>query len=261
MRVHPTVRRPLPRRTMLLTPSCGTTRPSQSQGHRKACLVPMVRRESGFSTCMLSHLQHAGELICFFRAPPRIVRNPIHEVSASPSLRPQETAPRLFRPPASLSDAINHLTVASNDRVPSNTSRRTEDAANILRIMTNLFTFSQGKHRQVSERSEPADDDVPYALLPMRRSTVFIKPAASIGHPDRTIASQYRMDMTKPGESCRANASVAKQHGRYDHERIFKTLEILIEGYSAQPATLVRQKRILGSPGTRLARNMLFYFI
>ena len=95
----------------------------------------------------------------------------------------------------------------------------------------------------------------------MRRSTVFIKPAASIGHPDRTIASQYQMGMTKPGESCRANASVAKQHGRYDHERIFKTLEILIEGYSAQSATLVRQKRILGSPGTRLARNMLFYFI
>ena len=150
--------------------------------------------------------------------------------------------------------------MASNDRTPSNTSRRTEDAANILRIMTNLLTFSQGKRRRVSERPRPANDDVPYALLPTRRSTVFIKPAASIGHPDRTIASQYRMDVSKPGESCRANASIAKKHGRHDHERVFKTLEILIEGYSAQSNALTRQKWILGNPGAKLARNMLFHF-
>ena len=242
-------------------PSCGTTRPLQSQGHHKACLVPMVHKRSGYLICLSSHLSHVGELICFFRAPPRIVRNPLHEMSASPSLRAQENAPRLFRAPASLSDAINHLTVASNDRTPSNTSRRTEDAANILRIMTNLLTFSQGKRRRVSERSKPANDDVPYALLPTRRSTVFIKPAASIGHPDRIIASQYHMDMSKPGESCRANASIAKQHGRHDHERVFKTLQILVEGYSARSSAIVLQKRILGSPGTKLARNMLFRFI
>lgn len=179
-------------------------------------------------------------------------------MSASPSLRAQETAPRLFRPPASLSDAINHLTVASNDRTPSNTSRRTEDAGNILRIMTNLLTFSQGKRRRVSERSKPVNDDVPYALLPTRRSTVFIKPAASIGHPDRTLASQYQMDISKPGESCRANASIARQNGRHDHERVFKILEILIDGYSARSNAIGRQKRILGSPGAKLARNMLF---
>lgn len=202
----------------------------------------------------------SGELICFFRAPPRIVRNPLHEMSASPSLRVQENAPPLFRAPASLSDAIHHLTVASNDRTSSNTLRRTEDPGNILRIMTNLLTFSQGKRRRASGGSKPANDDVPYALLPTRRSTVFIKPAASIGHPDRTIASQYQMDTSKPGESCRANASIAKQHGRHDHERVFKTLEILIEGYSAQSTALVRQKRILGGLGTKLARNMLFYF-
>jgi len=180
-------------------------------------------------------------------------------MSVSPSLRAQEAAPRLFRAPASLSDAINHLTMASNDRTPSNTSRRTEDAANILRIMTNLLTFSQGKRRRVSERPRPANDDVPYALLPTRRSTVFIKPAASIGHPDRAIASQYQMDVSKPGESCRANAFIAKQHGRHDHERVFKTLEILIEGYFAQSNALTRRKRILGNPGTKLARNMLFH--
>lgn len=150
--------------------------------------------------------------------------------------------------------------MASNDRTPSSASRRTEDAANILRIMTNLLTFSQGKRRRVSERSKPTNDDVPYALLPTRRSTVFIKPAASIGHPDRTIASQYQVDMSKPGESCRANASIAKQYGRHDHERVFKTLEILIESYSGRSNAPARQKRILGSPGTRLARNMLFHF-
>ena len=241
------------------TPNCETTRPLQSQEHRKACSVPTVSRVSSYLICSLSHLSHIGELICFFRAPPRIVRNPLHEMSASPSLRAQESAPRIFRAPASLSDAINHLTVASNDRVPSNTSRRTEDAANILRIMTNLLTFSQGKRRRVSERSQPANDDVPYALLPTRRrSTVLIKPAASIGHPDRIIASQYQVDTTKPGESCRANALIAKRYGRYDHERVFKTLEILIEGCSAQSTAPVRQKRVLGSPGTKLARNMLF---
>lgn len=202
-----------------------------------------------------------GELICFFRAPPRIVRNPLHEISVSPSLRAQESAPPLFRAPASLSDAIHHLTMASNDRASSNSLRRPEDAGNILRIMTNLLTFSQGKRRRASGGSKPANDDVPYALLPTRRSTVFIKPATSIGHPDRIIASHYQMDTSKPGESCRANASIAKQHGRYDHERVFKTLGVLIQGYSAQPTALVRQKRILGSPGAKLARNMLFCFI
>jgi hypothetical protein len=185
------------------------------------------------------------------------VRNPLHELSASPSLRAQESAPPLFRAPASLSDAIHHLAVASNDRISSNALKRTEDAGNILRIMTNLLTFSQGKPRRVSGgSSKPATDDVPYALLPTRRSTVFIKPATSIGHPDRTIASEYQMDMSKPRESCRANASIAKQHGRHDHERIFRILGILIEGYSAQPTILVRQKRILGNPGAKLARNM-----
>lgn len=188
------------------------------------------------------------------------MRNPLHEISVSPSLRAQESAPPLFRAPASLSDAIHHLTMASNDRMSSNSSRRPEDAGNILRIMTNLLTFSQGKRRRVSGGSKPANDDVPYALLPTRRSTVFIKPAASIGHPDRTIASQYQADTSKPGESCRTNASIAKQHGRYDHERIFKTLEVLIESYSTQSSALGRQKRILGSPGTKLARNMLLGF-
>ena len=201
-----------------------------------------------------------GELICFFRAPPRIVRNPLLEMPVSPSLRAQEGAPPLFRAPASLSDAIHHLTMASNDRISSNSSRRPEDAGNILRIMTNLFTFSQGKRRGVSGGSKPPNDDVPYALLPTRRSTVFIKPAARIGHPDRVIAAQYQMDTSKPVETCRANASIAKQHGRYDHERIFKTLEVLIQGYSAQSTVLVQQKRILGSPGAKLARNMLFCF-
>lgn len=199
-----------------------------------------------------------GELICFFRAPPRIVRNPLHEMSASPSLRAQETAPQLFRAPASLSDAIHHLTVASNDRAPPNTLRRAEDPGNILRIMTNLLTFSQGKRRRVSGGSKPANDDAPYALLPTRRSTVFIKPATNIGHPDRIIASQYQTDTSRPGESCRTNASIAKQHGRYDHERIFKTLEILIEGHPTWSTALVRQKRTPGSLGTKLARNMLF---
>ena len=68
------------------------------------------------------------------------------------------------------------------------------------------------------------------------------------------------MDVSKPGESCRANASIAKQHGRHDHERVFKILEILIEGYSAQSNALTRQKWILGNPGAKLARNMLFHF-
>lgn len=175
-------------------------------------------------------------------------------------MRAQESAPPLFRAPASLSDAIHHLTMASNDRMSSNSSRRPEDAGNILRIMTNLLTFSQGKRQRVSGGSKPANDDVPYALLPTRRSTVFIKPAASIGHPDKAIASQYQVDTSNPGESCRTNASIAKQHGRYDHGRIFTTLEILIKGYSAKSTALVRQKRILGSPGAKLARNMLFYF-
>ena len=238
-------------------PGCETTRRLRNQGHHKGYLVQTVReRPAGFALDNLPAT--SGELICFFRAPPRIVRNPLHELSTSPSLRAQENAPPLFRPPASLSDAIHHLTVASNDRTPSNTLKRTEDAGNILRIMTNLLTFPQGKHRRTSGGSKPTNDDVPYALLPTRRSTVFIKAAASIGHPDRIAASEYGMNMSKPGETCRVNASIAKLRGRYDHERIFKSLEIVVESYSAEFTALSHQKRVLGNPGTKLARNMSF---
>ncbi|GBE79383.1 hypothetical protein SCP_0205810 [Sparassis crispa] len=174
-----------------------------------------------------------GELVCFFRAPPRIVRNPMQEISVSPSIasRGQENSPRLFQSPALLSDAVRHLRFAAHDRETEDTEvKRPEDVNNILRIMSNLFTFSQHKPMRVSASHE----DIPtnYSLLPTRRSTVFIKKTPSLVGIDTAIAQEYELTAADPADLCKKNAEIARLRGRVDHERVFKLIEPVIANAS-----------------------------
>ncbi|OBZ77972.1 putative RWD, RING finger and WD repeat-containing protein C11E3.05 [Grifola frondosa] len=146
-----------------------------------------------------------GQLVCFSRAPPRIVRNPLREISVSPSIasRAPDARTHLLNSPALLSEAVHDLAVAAQDRDVQQLESKTEDA-NILRIMANLFTFLQQKPRRVSEHSRPLEDIPASYLLPTRRSTVFIKDVSSL-----------------------ENARLARMLGRTHHERIFKMLQTL----------------------------------
>ncbi|KAI9068878.1 hypothetical protein FKP32DRAFT_1587345 [Trametes sanguinea] len=186
-----------------------------------------------------------GMLVCFDNAPPRIVRNPLRDISISPSVasRPPDAAPRIFQSPALLSDAVRRLASVAQDREsPSAERKRGDDPShvdNVLRIMDNLFTFSShilhasSKPRRVSDHSRQAEDiPAQYAFLPSKRSsiyTVYIKSAEGIlGVPDTEAAAAYVLKGNLV-DVFSVNAAVARSLGRSDHERMFKMLQVLVD--------------------------------
>ncbi|KAI0746476.1 hypothetical protein C8Q80DRAFT_1320359 [Daedaleopsis nitida] len=211
-----------------------------------------------------------GQLVCFFRAPPRIVRNPLREISVSPSVnsRAPDSAPRLFQSPALLSDAVKRLSSAAQDRDPGSVERKRGDdgsnANNVLRIMDNLFTFSHAqrpvfitKPRRVSENSRQVDD---YALLPTRRSSVYIKSTEGVlGVPDMEAAVRYVLKGRDFADVCKTNASVARLLGRSDHERVLRTLHVLASRRADQNVLLARGgvDPLLAALGTKLYKELL----
>jgi hypothetical protein len=176
----------------------------------------------------------SGELVCFFRAPPRIVRNVLRGLSdspATPSSDPPQTtevAPRMFQSPSLISDAVRRLGLSATDRqAKASDQRKPEDGNHILRLMTNLLTFSQHKVRRDSETKPLGDILKSYALLAPRRSTVFIASTTDIAGSDKKMAVQYIFQSNSLVDVCDKNAHVAQKHGRYDHERVFSTLRTL----------------------------------
>ncbi|KAI8970648.1 hypothetical protein BD414DRAFT_502118 [Trametes punicea] len=186
-----------------------------------------------------------GQLVCFDNAPPRIVRNPLRDISISPSIssRPPDTAARIFQSRALLSDAVRWLASAAQDRELQSVERKKSDDANnvdnVLRIMDRLFTFAlhvpyaSAKPRRVSDNAREADD-IPsqYALLPARRSsvyTVYIKKTEGLlGLPDTDAAAAYLLKGPLL-EVYATNARVAHSLGRNDHERVFQMLKVLTD--------------------------------
>ncbi|RDX46433.1 hypothetical protein OH76DRAFT_1406950 [Lentinus brumalis] len=211
-----------------------------------------------------------GQLVCFFRAPPRIVRNPLREISMSPSIaaRAPDAAPRLFQSPALLSDAVKLLSSAAQDVEPQSEERKrgddTSNGNNVLRIMDNLFTFSQpalsrpSKPRRVSDNSRQVGDD--YALLSSRRSSVYIKSAEGIlGIPDMEAANRYVFYGREFADICKTNASVARLLGRSDHERVFRMLHVMSSRRSDHDVLLVHGgvDPLLAALSTRLYEELL----
>ncbi|KAJ6467500.1 hypothetical protein C8R47DRAFT_990390 [Mycena vitilis] len=197
-----------------------------------------------------------GELVCFFRAPPRIVRHVLRDlsVSASPAktvsdmpttthdsvdLSAEQAAPHVFRSPALIADAVRRLSLAATDRVVKPLDpRRPQDGDHILRIMTNLLTFSHdtSQHHRDSESSRIRGEDGmrsnSFAYPAPRRSTVFITNTTHISGGDRKVATGYIFQAETLALVCQRNAEVAREHGRYDHERIFKILQALFPSES-----------------------------
>lgn len=175
-----------------------------------------------------------GQLVCFSRAPPRIVRNPLHELTSSPSApRQEDSIPRLFQSPALISDAVRRLALASRDSRVSNGDALRGDGDNILHVMTNLLLFSRLKQRRPSEQSRPLDD-IPanYSLLPTHAMTVFVRDGASITDLGQELAGEYVFDAPTPSEACKKNAEVARKHSRRDHEDFFVSLGLLLSSHS-----------------------------
>lgn len=200
-------------------------------------------------------MSYPGELVCFFRAPPRIVRHVLRDVSISASpaktvsdipttthdsvdLSADQAAPRMFRSPALIADAVRRLSLAATDRVVKPLDpRRPQDGDHILRIMTNLLTFSHdtSQHHRDSEssrlRGEEGLRSNSFAYPAPRRSTVFITNTTHISGGDRKVATGYMFEAETVALVCQKNAEVAREHGRYDHERIFKVLQALFPSH------------------------------
>jgi hypothetical protein len=204
----------------------------------------------------------AGELVCFFRAPPRIVRHVLRDlsISASPAktvsdipttthdsidLSAEQAAPRVFRSPALIADAVRRLSLAATDRVVKPLDpRRPQEGDHILRIMTNLLTFSHDTsqpHRDSESsrlRGEESMRSNSFAFPAPRRSMVFITNTTHISGGDPKVATGYVFEAETLALVCHKNAEVARDHGRYDHERIFKILQALFPSYGDSSQSL-----------------------
>ena len=169
-------------------------------------------------------------MIFFSRAAPRImqqiIRGPSGESEDSAQSREQPSQPpaqktSYFQSPALVADAVRHLALAAADRtVQPIDPRQPETGINILRAMTNLLTLPQHKLRR--ER-DPKNN----SYVPLKRSTVSLVSSRNIVGADQKVAEAYIFTADSLAEVCETNAEVARDHGRYDHERVFRTLKTL----------------------------------
>ena len=146
---------------------------------------------------------------------------------------PAPQKPSYLRSPALVSDAVRRLGLAATDRfVPPIDPRQRETSSNIIRAMTNLLTIPQPKPRRDSDPKH-SNDGIPknYAVqvYPTRRSIVFSTSTNNIAGADKKVAVDYVFTVRSGSlvDVCEANAVVARDHGRYDHERVFRTLKML----------------------------------
>ncbi|KAH7890370.1 hypothetical protein F5I97DRAFT_1798915 [Phlebopus sp. FC_14] len=174
-----------------------------------------------------------GELVCFFRAPPRIMQQ-MTEVPASSTTasRSSPSSSRFSQSPALLADAVRRLELAATDSRldvvdPGGVTR----SDHTLRIMTNLLTFSQQRTRRNSgpevKDNGPSGNLAVIPAIPTRRSTVLIRVPAESSVAGRRVAVEYIFESDTLSKMCETNALIARQHGQFSHERAFKTLGTL----------------------------------
>jgi len=200
-----------------------------------------------------------GELVCFFRTPPR-VRNPMNEMSASPVATPASraspSAQRFFQSPGLLSDAVRRLGMAAIDRDGrlDSLSQSSGDNDTTTRIMTNLFTFSHHQHKRRESMTTStsslttANPDHPKVPVFTRRSTVSIQASTDAVFARRKVAEAYVFGCNgeSVGAICEANANIAHEHGQWSHERVWRILSGLFHESGANGAgpTKVARKTI-----------------
>lgn len=118
--------------------------------------------------------------------------------------------------------------MASTDRSLKLLERRPDDGSGVLRIMTNLLTFSERKIHRDQDSKQLEGTAASYSLVPLRRSMVFIMGTGDVPLYDRQVAAEYVFDCGPIADICEKNANIARHHCRFDHERTFKTLQSLV---------------------------------
>ncbi|KAK0185986.1 vacuolar membrane protein [Armillaria mellea] len=136
-----------------------------------------------------------GEFVCFFRAPPRIVRNVLRGSRSDSPTKPStpqnsSSTVNIYQSPSLVADAVGRLAAIASDR----------SGKNVFGIILTRGHRGKGPDHRVI----PVADAV------------------------RSPSGRYRIS---PGAT-RRNAVVAREYRRFDHERIFITLGALfhVEG-------------------------------
>ena len=154
---------------------------------------------------------------------------PPPEEQPLPSNNPPPQLTSYFQSPALVSDAVRRLGLAATDRIVRPIDPTQPEAGlDILRALTNLLTVPQQKRRgpELKHSAAVRKHD---AIMQARRSTVFVTSTVNIGGADKVVAQDYIFAADSLGEVCAVNAEAARRHGRYDHERIFKTIGMLFK--------------------------------
>ena len=201
------------------------------------------------------HRLSGGELICFFGAPTRLVsskgakttestpqkQSSVHrsvtgaDYLAQPT---QSTETLLFSPSAFLSEAVRLLTLSAVDRsdVPDPRKQKGEDMGQAMTDLLTLFRY-QGRRNiarggaGVQRGPTSAGDQI--ALVQVRRSMLYASNTSWLDGPDKNVAAGYVFEADTLTEMCLKNAIVARNCERYDHERVWKTLEVLFKSTNA----------------------------
>ncbi|KAJ1310171.1 hypothetical protein OPQ81_006915 [Rhizoctonia solani] len=187
--------------------------------------VPMPRRCQGV-------FGPNGELVCFFPAAPVVIRDGRTPSPSTASRTGTGTGSvgriRPFAPSAIVSHALRGLSQLAVDKPTLSTSHpRARDAA--LRFSDHLFartSVSRPRHSDsVNSWNSP---NKPPQVTPTH-TFVVIKNLSCLIPSDRTLAEKYIVLAKNPAAICRANANLARDHSRHDHERIWKTLATVFQ--------------------------------
>jgi hypothetical protein len=160
---------------------------------------------------------------------------------------PAPQKPSYLRSPALVSDAVRRLGLAATDRfvAPIDPKQRETTGGNIIRAMTNLLTIPQPKPRRDSDPKHPNDGiQKNYAVYPTRRSIVFSTSTNNIAGADKKVAVDYVFTVRSGSlaDVCETNAVIANDHGRYDHEQVFRTLKMLFRERGGHPENKKRHR-------------------
>lgn len=209
-----------------------TNRISQSQGPLKAFSVPMVRRVTPNIIVSWLTVLSLGQLVCIFRSLPRVVKNNLQDLSATPAVPSRESdgVPRLFRSPSQLADAVRRLATAAHDHsYDFLDSRDPEDTEDVLRVMNNLLAFTHSKTSNFEKEKAEDVNQTNFSLLPTRTTVVHIKNRSYVVGAHKALAGQYSFAAGTPYISCIENISIARRHYRTDHERFFNSLSTILK--------------------------------
>lgn len=192
--------------------------------------------------------EYIGQLVCIFRSLPRVVKAAPQDLSATPAISARESdgVPRLFRSPLQLADAVRRLAAAANDHsYDFLDSREPEDMENVLRVMNNLLAFSHPKAPQVEQVRTKDTTQNHFSVLPKRTTVVHITDRTFVVGAHRTLAEKYVLNAGGLSDVLASNASVARQHFRTDHERVFVSLASILKmtGSSTKQAVSAISRR------------------